>query len=52
MKSVLKNVKYHKFNLNGLPFKNFCASKGSDGSINLRFHELYVKELERIQKTT
>ncbi len=33
-------------------FKNFSTTKPADSSISLRFHELYVKELERIQKTS
>ncbi len=48
MKHSLKNIP----TLTRGVLKNFSSTKAANGSISLRFHELYVKELERIQKST
>jgi hypothetical protein len=49
---LINNLK--KLNSNFFAFKRFstAAHKGSEGSISLKFHEMYVKELERIQKNS
>ncbi len=39
--------KVHKFGL-----KNFSTADKQAGSISLRFHDLYVKELQRIEKNS
>ena len=54
MKHAMKNFKSNTNNFNRNIFKSFSTAKPVEGStsINIRFHELYVKELERIQKTS
>jgi hypothetical protein len=49
---LIKHLK--KLNSNFSAYKSFssAAKKSNDGSISLRFHEMYVKELERIQKNS
>lgn len=49
---LIKHLK--KLNLNFSNFKRFStATKNSnEGSISLKFHEMYVKELERIEKNS
>lgn len=47
--SQLKNINSY---FTRLAFKNFSSDNQSNGSMSLRFHELYVKELERIKKTS
>jgi hypothetical protein len=48
IKNLLKNVKNQKNSFYEATIKNFSTN----GSTSLRFHELYVKELERIQKNS
>jgi hypothetical protein len=45
---LIKNLK--KFNKALPSLKSFSTT--SNGSLSIKFHEVYVKELERIQKTT
>ncbi len=42
------------FNANKKLFSGLCAKNfsTSEGSLSMRFHELYVKELERIQHSS
>ena len=52
MKHSLKNVKSAVNNFQKGVFRNFTAAAKPDTSISIRFHELYVKELQRIEKNT
>ena len=52
MKHSLRGIKSSGLNFYNGVMKNFSAAKAQDGSISNRFHELYVKELERIQKNS
>lgn len=52
MKHALKNFKSVQSNFNRALFKSFSTANSGETSTNIRFHELYVKELERIQKTS
>jgi hypothetical protein len=56
MKSVFRNTRNLGFSkILSRPFAQAQAAapkEESNGSMNIRFHDLYVKELERIQKTT
>ena len=49
---LFKHLK--KINLNTSSYRRFStsANKASDSSISLKFHEMYVKELERIEKNS
>jgi hypothetical protein len=52
MKHTFRNIKSSGVNFYKSAIKNFAATKTEGSSISIRFHELYVKELERIQKNT
>lgn len=49
MKNSIKHLKIKLFNTSLL--KNF-ATANQNNSISMRFHNLYIKELERIQKSS
>jgi hypothetical protein len=49
---LIKHLKKLNSNLSSLKSFSTAAKNPTDGSISLRFHEMYVKELERIQKNS
>ena len=52
MKHSFKGLKCLGSNFNKVLNKSFAAAAKPESSISLRFHELYVKELERIEKNS
>ena len=49
---LIKHLKNLNSNFSSLKRFSTAANKANDGSISLKFHEMYVKELERIQKNS
>jgi hypothetical protein len=48
---VFKSAKSIK-NINNIALKNFSAQAApAQGSMAARFHDIYIKELEKLQKT-
>ncbi len=53
MKHAAKNMKPLQMNFYRGFLKNFSTEKmAKESSMSLRFHELYLNELQRIQKTS
>ncbi len=52
MKHSFNGIKFLGNKFNRLAFKNFSVADKQAGSISLRFHDLYVKELQRIEKNS
>lgn len=49
---LIKHLKKLNSNFSSLKRFSTATHKANDGSISLKFHEMYVKELERIQKNS
>ena len=47
---VFKSAKSIK-SLNNTAFKKFTTNAAAQGSMTSRFHDIYIKELEKLQKT-
>lgn len=49
LNNFVKSAKSIK-NINNTPLKNFASKAAAQGSMTARFHDIYIKELEKLQK--